>query len=91
MSGDKGGPLDRLQLQAEVDKAFELYDEDNSGTLDTEEARKYLMDWMKRNAKDEEALDIKFEDIDENGDGEIDKAELLQFLIDQRMLHSEVF
>ena len=49
------------------------------------------MDWMRRNAKKEEALDIKFEDIDENGDGEIDKAELLQFLIDQRMLHSEVF
>ena len=68
-----------------------MFDEDNSGTLDCEEAKKFLEDWLARNAKDGDTQGVTFEDIDINGDGQIDKDELRQYLYDQRMLHSEVF
>ena len=80
-----------MSLEQEVEAAFQMFDEDNSGTLDCEEAKKFLEDWIAKNAKEGAAVDVTFEDIDINGDGQIDKEELRQYLFDQRMLHSEVF
>ena len=50
-----------------------MYDENGDGKLDVEEAKKYLTDWMKRTAKDENAQEITFEDLDLDGNGYIDR------------------
>ena len=60
-------------LEQEVDQAFSMYDDNGDGVLDVEEARKYLNEWMKRNMKEGEAIEIQFEDIDVDGNGVIDR------------------
>ena len=50
-----------------------MYDDNGDGVLDVEEARKYLNEWMKRNMKEGEAIEIQFEDIDTDGNGVIDR------------------
>ena len=89
-SGERD-PLSKQSLEEEVEEAFKLYDADGNGTLDVEEATKFLTMWMEKHAKSEEAKQITFDDLDADGNGEIDRQELTQFLFDQRMLHSEVF
>ena len=83
--------MSKQSLEEEVEEAFKIYDTDGNGTLDVEEATKFLTQWLEKHAKSEEAKQITFDDLDVDGNGEIDRQELTQFLFDQRMLHSEVF
>ena len=41
MSGEKD-PLSKQSIEEEVEEAFKLYDADGNGTLDVEEATKFL-------------------------------------------------
>ena len=62
-----------MSLEEEVEQAFLKYDVDKNGTLDIEEAAKFLEDWLKRNSQNEQAQEVQFDDIDINGDGVISK------------------
>ena len=69
-----------------------MLDVEKKGFLTPDQAKKFIDDWMLKNARDKEEIEeVKFEDLDLDGNGELDKEELKQFLFDQRMLNSEVF
>ena len=78
-------------MEQEVEQAFLKFDLDRNGTLDVEEAAKFLEDWFQKNASSELAKEVQFDDIDINGDGVISREELKKFLYDQRMILSELF
>ena len=76
-------PLSKQNLEAEVEAVFAKLDVENKGFLTPDQAKKFIDDWMKENAKDkEEVEEVKFEDLDLDGNGELDKEELKQFLFD---------
>ena len=78
-------------MEQEVEQAFLKFDLDRNGTLDVEEAAKFLEDWFQKNSSSELAKEVQFDDIDINGDGVISREELKKFLYDQRMILSELF
>ena len=78
-------------MEQEVEQAFLKFDLDRNGTLDVEEAAKFLEDWFQKNSSSELAKEVQFDDIDINGDGVISREELKKFLYDQRMIQSELF
>ena len=65
-----------------VDKIFEGYDKDNSGTLDTTEAAAFVKDLFSHMGKDINSEGAKYavQLIDDNSDGHITKDELKELL-----------
>ena len=75
-----GQAVDQVVLQI-----FKKFDDDNSGTIDREEARQIMIDQMKKSGMTkvqvtEEALDQWFNEADVNGDGQISLEEAKEFV-----------
>lgn len=63
-------PTKDVDFEAEMKSAFEVFDQDGSGTISLEELRKVMKSFGEILTEDE--LDSMIKEVDKNGDGTID-------------------
>ena len=67
-----------------VDEIWEVFDTDNSGSLDKDETKRFvkstLMDMQEDNPLSDEDFEQCFREFDKNGDGEIERSEMITFI-----------
>ena len=78
------------QYKSEVEKIWEQYDLDGSGTLDKQEAFTFLREFigdLTGNVPGEQELEDQFFNLDEDESGEITKEEAVRYLRGYRAGH----
>eukprot|EP00833_Pecoramyces_ruminatium_P013767 jgi/Orpsp1_1/1187799/evm.model.d7180000060269.1 len=74
---------DNIEEIIDLAKQFRKYDDDDSGTIDRYEFKKFCYELIDNNWISEEDQDILFDKIDRNGDEEISFNEFIDYLSDK--------
>ena len=75
--------VDDAKERARVEEIWKIYDTNNSGVLEKEQAKAFLLDELKTmtgSEPTEDELERNFNIIDEDASGTLDKEEVLKFL-----------
>ena len=75
--------VDDAAERARVEQIWKQYDTNNSGVLEKDQAKAFLMDELKNmtgSEPTEDELERNFNIIDEDASGSLDKEEVLKFL-----------
>ena len=67
-----------------VDEIWEVFDVDNSGSLDKDETKRFvkntLTDCSDENSLSDDDFDQCFKEFDRDGDGQIERSEMITFI-----------
>ena len=75
--------VDDAKERARVEEIWKIYDTNNSGVLEKDQAKAFLLDELKTmtgSEPTEDELERNFNIIDEDASGTLDKEEVLKFL-----------
>ena len=79
-----------MEIKTYIDQIWRTYDQDDSGSIDYEEAYTLITDTLKNLMVEmqvnKEDFTRFFQEIDEDGSGLIDKSEIAMFLINMKRL-----
>ena len=76
-----------MAIMAMINQIWDKYDKDNSGSLDKEETKQFVIDTMMEEGEfDQESFEQMFIEFDTDKSGTVEKEEIIAFI--KNMLHA---